>query len=50
MVQMSWRIRSACAAALCLALSCGAPSARAVTSEEANTLFEAHTKAFYRYE
>ena len=45
---MPWRLGAACAAAFCFAVSCGAPSARAVTAEEASTLFEAHAKAFYR--
>lgn len=33
---------------LCCATSCGAPAAHAFTSADADTLLEAHTKAFYR--
>jgi len=32
---------------LCLAVICGVPTARGFTSADANTLFDAHTKAFY---
>ena len=34
--------------ALCFMLSCGALTTRAFTSTDADTLFEAHTKAFYQ--
>ena len=32
----------------CLAISCGALTARAFTAADADAIFEAHTKAFYR--
>jgi predicted alpha-1,6-mannanase (GH76 family) len=46
-VQTSWRIRAAWIAVLCCTVSCGVPTARAFTSTDADTLFDAHTKAFY---
>ena len=36
------------AALLCLVVSWGAPAAKAFTSTDADTIFEAHTKAFYK--
>ena len=45
-----WRNRAAWIAGLCGALICGAPAARAFTAADAETLFEAHTKAFYHQE
>jgi predicted alpha-1,6-mannanase (GH76 family) len=42
------RISGACLAALCFTLSCAAVFAEAITAVEADALFEAHTKAFYR--
>ena len=35
-------------AVLCVAMSCGALTARAFTSADADTILEAHAKAFYR--
>ena len=43
-----WRICAARMAVLCFTVSCGTLTARAFTSADADTLFEAHTKAFYR--
>lgn len=46
--QPSWQIRAAWIAALCCMVSCGTLTARAFTSADADTLFQAHTKAFYQ--
>src|SRR3954464_14054538 len=43
-----FQIRSSCFALLSLMLVCAAPTVHAFTSADADTLFEAHTKAFYR--
>ena len=43
----SQRIRAVRQAVLCFAVSYGALTARAFTSADADTMFEAHTKAFY---
>src|ERR1035437_5610071 len=43
-----WWIRAAWFAMLCFTASCGGLTARAFTSADADTLLEAHTKAFYR--
>src|SRR4051812_652080 len=48
MVQTAWRIRAARIVALCFAISCGALTAGAFTAADADAIFEAHTKAFYR--
>src|ERR1035437_7966473 len=47
-VQTWWRIRAAGMAVLCFTVSCGALTARAFTSADADTLLESHTQAFYR--
>ena len=47
-VQTLWRIRAAWIAVLCFTVSCGALTARAFTSADADTLLQAHTRAFYR--
>ena len=47
-VQTSLRIRAVWIAVLCFAVSCGALTAQTVTPADADTLFDAHTKAFYR--
>ena len=46
--QTPWRIRVARMAVLCVLLSCGALTARAFTAPDADAIFDAHTKAFYR--
>jgi predicted alpha-1,6-mannanase (GH76 family) len=46
--QMSFQIRAACAVLIFFAVSCGSFTARAFTSADAETMFNAHTKAFYR--
>jgi predicted alpha-1,6-mannanase (GH76 family) len=43
-----WRMRAAWIAVLCFAVSFGAPTAWAFTSADADAIFDAHTKAFYR--
>ena len=43
-----WRFRATGLAVLGLALCCGALKAHAVTAADADALFEAHTRAFYR--
>jgi len=48
LVNTSWQIRALWMAVLCLTVSCGVPAARAFTSVDADTLLEAHTRAFYR--
>lgn len=45
---MPWQIRTVWMAVLCCVVSCGELTARAFTSADADTLFDAHTKAFYR--
>jgi predicted alpha-1,6-mannanase (GH76 family) len=47
-VQTSWRIRAAGIAVILLAVSCCSLTVRAFTSADADTLFDAHAKAFYR--
>ena len=47
-LQISWQSRAAFLVVICLAISYGALSARAFTSADADTIFDAHTKAFYR--
>jgi predicted alpha-1,6-mannanase (GH76 family) len=47
-VKSSWRIRAVWIVVLGFTVSCGALTARAFTSADADTLLEAHTKAFYR--
>ena len=47
-VQRPWRIRAARIVVFCLAISCGALTARAFTGSDADAIFEAHTKSFYR--
>lgn len=44
----SWRIRAAWMVVLCGMANCGTLTVRAFTSADADTLFDAHTKAFYR--
>src|SRR5882762_3659246 len=46
--QAWWRIRAARIAMLCFTMSCGVLTARAFTSADADTIFDAHTRAFYR--
>jgi predicted alpha-1,6-mannanase (GH76 family) len=46
--QTSWRIRATWIAIIFLAVSYGSFTARAFTSADADTMFAAHTKAFYR--
>ncbi len=43
-----WRIRATWMVVLCGMVSCGTLAVRAFTSADADALFEAHTKAFYR--
>jgi predicted alpha-1,6-mannanase (GH76 family) len=50
MFRLSWRILAARITVLCCAVSCEASTARAFTSADADALFEAHAKAFYRVE
>ena len=45
---MLWRICAVWMAALCFTFSYGALMARAFTAAEADAIFDAHTKAFYR--
>jgi predicted alpha-1,6-mannanase (GH76 family) len=47
-VQTCWRRRAAWIDLLCFTVGCWAVTARAFTAADADTLFEAHTKAFYR--
>jgi predicted alpha-1,6-mannanase (GH76 family) len=46
--QTSWRNRAAWMAILCCVVSCGSLKARAFAGADADTLLEAHTRAFYR--
>ena len=46
--QASWRIRAARLAVFCFMVSCGSLTTRAFTAADADTIFDAHTKAFYR--
>jgi predicted alpha-1,6-mannanase (GH76 family) len=48
--QTAWRICAVWIAVFCFTVSCGALVARAFTGVDADTLFAAHTKAFYREE
>jgi predicted alpha-1,6-mannanase (GH76 family) len=45
-----WGIRAARIAVICFAVCCVTPTARAFPAADADTLFDAHTKAFYREE
>jgi len=47
-VQRWWWLRAAWLAVFCITVSCGTLTARAFTSADADTLFAAHSKAFYR--
>ncbi len=47
-VPTSGRVRAIFLALLCLTMGCGALSTRAFTSADADALFDAHAKAFYR--
>src|SRR4051812_39683392 len=47
-VQTAWPMRAARIVALSVALTCGALTARAFTAADADAVFEAHTRAFYR--
>ena len=47
-VQISRWIRSAMPAVVCLAVICGTTTARAFTSADADTIFQAHAQAFYQ--
>ena len=47
-VQRTQSLRAAWIALLCFTLCCGALPGQAFTSADADTLFEAHTRAFYR--
>ena len=46
--QRSWRIRAAWLAVFYVTVICGALTAQAFTSADADTLLKAHTKAFYQ--
>src|SRR5436190_21114811 len=46
--QKSGRIGALSLSVLCLTVSCGAQTARAFTAADADAIFDAHTKAFYR--
>lgn len=48
--QTSWRSRAACRAVFYSTMICGTLTACAFTSADADALFNAHTKAFYREE
>ena len=50
MIRPSWRILAVRIAVLCCTVNCGALTALAFTAADADTLFEAHTRAFYRVE
>ena len=43
-------MRAAWMAVVCCTVSCGASTARAFTAEDADAIFDAHTKVFYRSE
>jgi hypothetical protein len=46
--QTSWWIRVVRIAVFFVVVSCGALAARAFTAADADAIFDAHTKAFYR--